>query len=1467
MPDIELTDPQGRKRRVRIDLAPGEELTDAKVSEVYRQVFGQTPKPAKPAAPKPTPKPAAPAPTPKPANLTGMKPGETRKAAWLTPEQIGVSAEPAVKPKRKQSETPGIPAKTRELLKQVEGMEAFNRANPAKRLSDASSGDLTNFGLSMLFPVGGARLASGAIGRALTTPAGAALSPATKTAAKIAAPIVGGVAGSAAQRAYRQATMTPEGYKAVTEGKAQVRKKSPGFYLADLAPDIAAGFTMGSGFAPTVSGNAGQFGFGAGMEAFQQYGDYINDPEAEALKWNVPGMVLQGLGQMASARDNRIGRTVEGQGAAGVGMLPPVTRAQSAERMGRIDAARAFSQGGVPAAIAPGSMPSQTTPGRVTVPAPRPLAEQALRNEFGNRRGLSAPEELLALPAPESGSLPSVLYAGGEVAPGYTPPAPRINALTGQVPPYPRAPIPAPAPAPAPLIPTRRNTGMAETPVRPDVPRSPMVDVNAYPQGQGATVQGRDVGRVPGLELNPAQAAPTTPVEAPPAAPETPEGKAFQTSYTNVLNDRNYHVGNPAFQQGRALPPVIDEAAIVAAVKEARGRKFNRYSGKSTSFTPEEVDKLASDMAGRAGGIRGVYELFGQDAPGNLTGEEAATIVRRELAPPVTAPEPAALVAPTGQVQPNAVQDPSREAANEAGRIATGSGGDFDKVLAFLQSTRDVPYEQGGNLHDLVAGTIARKEGRGAGQKRLPEALRDLVDKGRLTGDQAAAFVRSVNPRVFGASATQVYANDLADSFLPPAPRQATGSGEEGGWVSVIKGAGDARRLARYEEQMGDPTDELTALLGREPTEKESLDFLSLRRMGQDAKTDPRLHEMNRKVVENYLQKGRPVPPEVLADYPDLAPKVASPASPASAVEPPAPAVAEGAMPPEPLTGDRSLPKPTTREELAAWEKSLEPEADRIAARLGEARQQATSYRDSLKSEAEKTYATWAIRNIFETASNIPNPKNIRGNENGQLLSDTRARAIRKKIEDMNKAAYSPEEAGSPTATPSRADALLEKLDAAEKAANERINNRIKRIVPGDATPGSFGDPDVVIRGFEDLADYSVIAAVKAAKLGIKSGQWAARQSEIAAQLVREYGKAIEPHLDVILQQAGRLYEERISKGNVDTLDLSGYVAGRRMADRRNTTPGSTAVPLTDAQAGKPVPVRKPTGEVRTDIPTPNVPDAGGAAVGQQTTQVQQEDERREKTATASQAGTTAKVEGGAASAPPSPSPTNERGAAKPAKDPAADVRRIRMEDIERTAADLGRPLPNRKEYADTWDAAKARAMANYATITRNLEGADPKKVGALSQEETIVANVNLRRLTDSEIPELARKIEEAEAKGDADAVRDLNGRLQQAYDHADRYAQIAHKAGSEAGRRLALQRTFLDGPFDAATLVKKARAAAGGKLSKEATITVTRLAEKGKRIERNINDRYRDKAAESLRRLENADFSRVSAEKVRGCL
>lgn len=428
-----------------------------------------------------------------------------------------------------------------------------------------------------------------------------------------------------------------------------------------------------------------------------------------------------------------------------------------------------------------------------------------------------------------------------------------------------------------------------------------------------------------------------------------------------------------------------------------------------------------------------------------------------------------------------------------------------------------------------------------------------------------------------------------------------------------------------------------------------------------------------------------------------------------------------------------------------------------------------------------------------------------------------------------------------------------------------------RKKVPFSA--GMMGDPVAIAYSAADLADASIIGAAHAARLGIKGGRWTAEQAKAVGEaLVQQFGESIRPRLNTILREAERYYQERVEQGlgGRAAMEQAAGLAQRRIgrAEADRNRPGYDASLL----------VRKPTAGAQkaagakpaeVPVPTPNPPDMGqDTGQAQQTAQAgqqgqQTEEERRQKGAK----GAAPAVPSASSAASPPASPSTAPPVETPSADGPSAVRRIRMEDIEQTAAELGRPLPDRKEYRDTWDAAKERAMANYATITRNLESADPRKVGALSQEETIVANVNLRRLTDSEIPELARKIEEAEAKGDTEAIALLNGKLNEAYDHADKYAQIAHKAGSEAGRRLALQRTFLDGPFDAATLVKKARAAAGGKLSKEATITVTRLAEKGKRVQQNIDARYKAKADAALKQMEEGAWSKLDAEKIRGCL
>lgn len=84
---------------------------------------------------------------------------------------------------------------------------------------------------------------------------------------------------------------------------------------------------------------------------------------------------------------------------------------------------------------------------------------------------------------------------------------------------------------------------------------------------------------------------------------------------------------------------------------------------------------------------------------------------------------------------------------------------------------------------------------------------------------------------------------------------------------------------------------------------------------------------------------------------------------------------------------------------------TLEQCETQIASSLTAARQQANAYRDRLKSSTERDYATWVIRMVFEGAT-CPSWTNLRGNSDGALMNEKRAKSIRTKIYAMENSAF-----------------------------------------------------------------------------------------------------------------------------------------------------------------------------------------------------------------------------------------------------------------------------------------------------------------------------------------------------------------------------------------------------------------------------------------------------------------------------
>lgn len=232
---------------------------------------------------------------------------------------------------------------------------------------------------------------------------------------------------------------------------------------------------------------------------------------------------------------------------------------------------------------------------------------------------------------------------------------------------------------------------------------------------------------------------------------------------------------------------------------------------------------------------------------------------------------------------------------------------------------------------------------------------------------------------------------------------------------------------------------------------------------------------------------------------------------------------------------------------------------------------------------------------------------------------------------------------------------------------------------------------------------------------------------------------------------------------------------------------------------------------------------------------------------------------------------TTTTPAQEPAKPPAKEtpkeavvrtIKSMRMADIEETARELGiEKKLDRSLYQEgnETEAIKSRAIRDFDKITGDLDQPDAlKKAGALSPEEAVVAHVNLRRLADEEIPSLMRQLDEAPDEATATKLR---GQLAAATEKAGFWAELGHKAGSEAGRRLALQKAFVQGPLDGPSLVRQAEAAVGGPISGESKQTIYRLSERGKKIEKNLKERVvADADAAEARIKQENDFQTATA-------
>jgi len=212
------------------------------------------------------------------------------------------------------------------------------------------------------------------------------------------------------------------------------------------------------------------------------------------------------------------------------------------------------------------------------------------------------------------------------------------------------------------------------------------------------------------------------------------------------------------------------------------------------------------------------------------------------------------------------------------------------------------------------------------------------------------------------------------------------------------------------------------------------------------------------------------------------------------------------------------------------------------------------------------------------------------------------------------------------------------------------------------------------------------------------------------------------------------------------------------------------------------------------------------------------------------------------------------------------DVHGMRMSDLEDAAKKIGIRLPDRSTFSETWDQVKARANANYIDIKDSLKLYNAERNPNLTNEETYVGHTALRQLTEKTIPDLLTKIESVDPKANPEAHARLQGRLSVAMADADKLSNTLYRSASSAGRRLAFQKAVVDGPLDSASILRKAQAAANGKLSGAAQTSIIRTVAKAKVIEKTLSERSQASADAALKRLESFDFSKIKADALKGC-
>lgn len=186
----------------------------------------------------------------------------------------------------------------------------------------------------------------------------------------------------------------------------------------------------------------------------------------------------------------------------------------------------------------------------------------------------------------------------------------------------------------------------------------------------------------------------------------------------------------------------------------------------------------------------------------------------------------------------------------------------------------------------------------------------------------------------------------------------------------------------------------------------------------------------------------------------------------------------------------------------------------------------------------------------------------------------------------------------------------------------------------------------------------------------------------------------------------------------------------------------------------------------------------------------------------------------------------------KPTTTIAQIGRSLRMSDMESHATDLGVTLPERDTLRTTFDEIHKRATDNLSQYIADVDATDVKDSRNLTPEQRVAGAIYLKHMEDTAIPEVKQALEDAISSGDTAKQERAADTFAILMDRYTGFATKVYRAGSEAGRSLAVQKMFVDTPIDAGEIISKAEKLKGTDLSQNTKRTIAEKATQAKSID-----------------------------------